>query len=342
MKPKNHSSEPAPAQLMAVIRTQTDIAKLGLDLNGVMTLVAERALAATGATGAVIELAEGDHMVYRAVAGAASGMLGLRLGRKGSLSGLCVESATTLCCDDSENDARVDREACRKVGLRSMVVVPLIHHGDTVGALKVFAPVPAAFGDGAIQLLGLMSELIAAAMFHAARFGTDELFRQATRDNLTGLANRALFFDRLRHGIVKAKRDGGCLGVVMLDMDGLKPINDQRGHRGGDAALKEMAERIAAEVRQADTVARLGGDEFAIVLAGIENRASALVAVQRIADRCDRSFIFEGQPLKIGASIGMAIYPDDGEQPDALLEKADHSMYAAKSKRKSAGREVPG
>src|SRR5262245_44639382 len=147
------SREPASAQLLAVIRTQTEIAKLGLDLNGVMTLVAERALGATGATGAVVELAEGADLVYRAVAGTAAGMLGLRLNRKASLSGLCVESAATLRCDDTETDSRVDREACRKVGLRSMIVVPLIHHGDAVGALKVFSPALAAFGDREIQLL---------------------------------------------------------------------------------------------------------------------------------------------------------------------------------------------
>src|SRR5262249_49358422 len=152
---------------------------------------------------------------------------------------------------------RVDREACRKVGLRSMIVVPLIHHGDAVGALKVFSPALAAFGDREIQLLGLMSELIAAAMYHATRFSADELFRQATRDSLTGLANRALLLDRLRHDIAKAKREGRRLGVVMLDMDGLKPINDHHGHRAGDAAIKEMAVRIAAQLRQSDTAARL-------------------------------------------------------------------------------------
>lgn len=336
MQLADHNPEPPARQLMAVIQTQTEIAKLGLDLHGVMTLVAERALAVTGATGAVVELAEGDHMVYRAVAGIASGMLGLRLSRQTSLSGLCVETATTLRCDDSEYDPRVDREACRKVGLRSMIVVPLIHHGEAVGALKVFSPMPSAFGPAEIQLLSLMSELIAAAMYHAARFGTDELFRRATRDSLTGLANRALFLDHLRHGIVKAKREGRSLGVVMLDMDGLKPINDQHGHRAGDAAIKEMADRIATEVRQSDTAARLGGDEFAVVLASVENRENALQVVGRITEACRRPFAFEGQLLPIGASCGVAIFPDDGEQPDALMEKADQAMYAVKRNRKGS------
>jgi diguanylate cyclase (GGDEF)-like protein len=333
----NNDSDWAPSasQLMTVIATQTEIAKLGLDLNGVMTLVAERAQTLTRASGAVVEMAEGDEMVYRAVAGAASKSLGLRLKKNASLSGACVQSAATLRCDDSDTDGRVDRGACRSVGLRSMVVVPLIHLGEAVGALKVFAPTPSAFSERDSRVLSLMSDLIAAAMFHAVKYEANEIFRRATRDNLTGLANRALFYDRLRHGLEKARRLGSKLAVLMIDMDGLKPINDVFGHRAGDAAIKEIAARIAAEVRQSDTAARLGGDEFAIVLSSVGNRDSVLAAVRRIAARCDQLFGFEGQTLKIGASIGLSIYPDDGQQPDDLIEKADHSMYVVKREKRS-------
>ncbi|MEI7688494.1 MAG: sensor domain-containing diguanylate cyclase [Planctomycetota bacterium] len=325
---------PTSTQLLAVIKTQTEIAKLGLDLNGLMTFVAEQAQAITNATGAVVELAEGDDMVYRAVAGAASNLLGLRLQRKTSLSGLCVASATMLSCSDSETDPRVDREACRRVGLRSMAVVPLIHDGNAVGVLKVFSPLVSAFGGTELHVLQLMSEVIAAAMFNAAKFGADELFRQATTDCLTGLANRALFLDRLRHGIVKAKREGWRLGALMVDMDGLKPINDRYGHRAGDAAIQEMARRLGVDARQSDTVARLGGDEFAIVLSTVADRASADLAMERIAERCNRPFTFEDRPLPLGASLGVALYPDDAVDPANLIEMADQAMYAAKRKRK--------
>src|SRR5262249_50931418 len=199
-------NDATPAQLLAIIAMQTEIAKLGLDLGGVMAMVAEGGQQLSGATGAVVELVEGDDMVYRAVAGDASGMLGVRLKRESSLSGLCVAMAETLRCDDSDIDPRVDRNACQRVGLRSMIVVPLIHDTAAVGALKVFAPAVAAFGEGDARVLALMSELIAAAMFHAAKYGADELFRQATSDQLTGLANRALFMDRLRHAIASSYR----------------------------------------------------------------------------------------------------------------------------------------
>jgi diguanylate cyclase (GGDEF)-like protein len=337
MSSNNARSEPTSEQLLAVIRTQTEIAKLGLDLGGVLEAVAQEAQAVTGAAGAVVELAEGEDMVYRAVAGIARSQLGLRLGRAGSLSGLCLAAASPLRCDDAESDPRVDREACRRVGLRSMIVVPLLHHDVPVGVLKVLSPLASAFTGADIKALGLMSELIAAAMFHAARYGADELFLRATRDGLTGLANRSLFYDRLRHAIAQARRKARRMGVLILDMDGLKQINDRHGHRAGDAALKEFASRIAQEARQSDTAARLGGDEFGVVLSWVESREGGLLAAQRLEERSEGAFLFEGQPLTMGASVGLAVYPDDGEQPDALVDEADRAMYAAKRQRKQAG-----
>ena len=160
----------------------------GLDLGDVIALVSTRAQQLTRASGAVVELAEGDEMVYRATSGIAAQHLGLRLKRKNSLSGLCVAEGRPLCCDDSDTDDRVDRTACRKIGLRSMIVVPLRHHDVVVGVLKVMAGAPHAFDDSDVHILGLMSDLIAAAMFHAAK--TSELFIQATHDAMTGPIER--------------------------------------------------------------------------------------------------------------------------------------------------------
>lgn len=337
MTTETNRPDPTTAQLLAVIGTQTEVARLGLDLPGVMEVVARQAQEITGAAGAVVELAEGDDMVYRAVTGIAGEQLGLRLSRHTSLSGHCVATAAPLCCDDADSDPRVDREACRRVGLRSMVVVPLIHNGQAVGALKVLSPAPAAFRAGDVKVLGLMSGLIAAAMFHAARYGTDELFLRATRDGLTGLANRALFYDRLRHALAQARRNSQRVGVLMLDMDGLKQVNDRHGHRAGDAAIREFASRISQDARRSDTVARLGGDEFGIVLSPGTDRAGTLLVARRVGGRFDTPFAFEGLSLAIGASIGAALFPDDGDDPDGLVEKADQLMYESKRERKRAG-----
>jgi diguanylate cyclase (GGDEF)-like protein len=322
-------------RLLEIIRTQGDVAKLGPDLGAVMALVAERARTLTHAMGAVVELAEGSEMVYRAAAGAVESHLGLRLSRAHSLSGLCVQQGHALCCEDSETDQRVDRVACRRVGLRSMVVVPLRHHDTVIGVLKVMSERVAAFAADDLRVLGLMSDLIAAAMFHATQHAAGELFHRATHDVLTGLANRALFYDRLRHCLDQARRESRHLGVLYLDMDGLKPINDRYGHRAGDAAICEFGTRIRDAARKSDTVARLGGDEFAVILAKVDDHAGALAHVHRLEQRIGVPFEFEHKPIALGASIGIALYPRDGNELESLLEAADRAMYAIKRARAS-------
>ncbi len=324
----------SPEILTKIISAQTAIVRQGQDLGAVMGLVADRLLELTGAGGSIVELAEGEEMVYRAVAGMARNHLGLRLNRKGSLSGMCVESGEILYCADSETDDRVDREACRKVGLRSMVVVPLFHLQTVVGVLKVASAQVAYFTAQHMDILRLVSELVASAMFFAAKNETDELYYRATHDSLTGLANRALFYDRLRQGIALAQRQESCLGIMNLDMDGLKSINDQYGHRAGDAAIRELGERVSRVSRQSDTVARLGGDEFAVILPEIQNIGNAEHHAARVESAVRQPFQFESTPLDITASIGIAIYPDDGTKIEDLLEKADQAMYSVKRERK--------
>jgi diguanylate cyclase (GGDEF)-like protein len=323
-----------PRLLMEIIGVQTAIAQQGLDLGAVMALAAYRAQALTGATGAVIEMAEGDEMVYRSVAGSAESMLGLRLDRHRSLSGLCVAQNRILHCTDAETDERVDREACRRVGLRSMLVVPLCHLGASVGVLKVLSSQAGGFSDVHARTLGLMSDMIGAAMANAARYDTHELYRRATQDPLTGVGNRSLFYDRLRQAIAHAQARGERVGVLNLDMDGLKPINDHHGHQAGDSALCELATRLTGLCRASDTVARVGGDEFGVVLAAPMNRAATRAMRERIAERLCEPLAFKGHDLAIGASVGEALFPDDATDVQELLAVADAQMYEVKRARK--------
>jgi diguanylate cyclase (GGDEF)-like protein len=325
---------PSSETLLAIVSAQTEIAKLGLDLGGVMSFVTERVQQLTHADGAVLELAEGDEMVYRASSGIAATLLGLRLKRNGSLSGLCVESGEILRCVDSEIDPRVDREACRRVGLRSMIVTPLRHVDTTVGVLKVVGAAADAFTDDDIRALELMSELIAAAMFHVAKHETSELYLLATRDALTGLPNRALFYDRLRQAIQLAQRSSEPLGILNLDLNDLKPINDRYGHRAGDAAIKAAADRMNRTARRSDTVARVGGDEFAVILPGIHSKADAERLGMRMVEQVREPFEFEGRVLDLDISVGAAVLPDDGVEMTTLIDRADQAMYEAKRIRK--------
>ncbi|KWH50344.1 sensor domain-containing diguanylate cyclase [Burkholderia anthina] len=327
------SATPSADTLLRIIAAQAEIAKLGMDLGSVIAYVAEQMPKLTGASAAAVEFAEGDDMVYRAASGTAAGMLGLRLRRSGSLSGLCVQQGELLHCIDSETDPRVDRDACRRVGLRSMLVMPLAHGDTTVGVLKVMSPDVDGFSPADSATLRLMADLIAAAMFHAARNEANELYLRATHDALTGLPNRALFYDRLRQSMHSALRASGRLGILNIDMDGLKPINDGFGHRAGDAALREVATRMQAAVRRSDTVARIGGDEFAVILPNIGTRDDAHAQSTRLARRVGEPFEFDGHALQLGVSVGIAVLPDDGTDMNALIEHADHEMYEAKRMR---------
>lgn len=327
-------SMPSNEQLMQVIRIQTEIAKVGLDLGGVMQYVVEQTLPLINADGAVIELAEDGEMVYRAASGIASPQLGLRLRLDASLSGLCVMSGEILSCNDSETDPRVDLAACRRVGLRSMIVVPLKHRGVTVGVLKALSARPASFDECAMTLLGLLSEVVAAAMYFSVRYDSDDLFFKATHDEMTGLANRAFFMDRLHNVVARAGRDAHLSGVLMIDMDGLKQINDTHGHRIGDAVLVEFSNRLKRITRETDTAARLGGDEFGVILTPLESPDGAGHAAQRIDSETVPPFVFEDGTYQLRASIGCALVPEDGNEPGRLLEVADQRMYAAKQSRK--------
>lgn len=325
---------PSAKQLMQVVAIQSEIIKLGPDLGAVLSLAADRSLSLIAADGAVVELAEGDEMVYRAVSGIAGAHLGLRLQQAGSLSGTCVHAGTILRCDDSETDPRVDRDACRLIGLRSMLLLPLKHDGKTIGVLKAMSRRIAGFDESDEELLGLLSESIGAAMYFATQLGSDDLFHRATHDPLTGLANRSLFMERLRNVIARQRRADTPAGLIMLDMDGLKQVNDTYGHRAGDVLLCEFAQRIHATARQSDTVARLGGDEFAIILQPVETIPNGIeAAIHRIEQQINQPFAFEGIELPLRAGIGAAAFPHDSEDVAALLELADQRMYAIKHAR---------
>ena len=315
---------------MHIINIQTEIAKLGLDLGGVMQYVTDQTLPLIQADGAAIELAESDEMVYRAASGIARGQLGLRLKIEKSLSGLCVISGNTMSCDDSETDSRVDRLACQKVGLRSMIVMPLKHNGISVGVLKAMSKQANKFQQQDLKLLQMLSEVVAAAMFFCVKYDNDNLFIRATHDSMTGLPNRALFMDRLRNAVTQSNRTKSLSGILIIDMDGLKALNDKHGHRIGDAAIIEFSNRLLNAARSSDTTARLGGDEFGVLLLQLEDKNGIDAAIQRINIEINLPFIFEGINYSLKASIGSALIPEDGLEPDKLLEIADQRMYKAK------------
>jgi len=152
----------------------------------------------------------------------------------------------------------------------------------------------------------------------------------AHHDALTGLPNRTLLTDRLRQAIARADRRGGRLAVLFLDLDRFKNVNDSFGHAIGDLLLTQVAERLTVSRRDEDTVARLGGDEFVISIADVSGPADAEAAAARVLSDLARPFMISGHELHADGSIGIALYPHDGDTVDILMRNADTAMYHAK------------
>ncbi|HYO78247.1 MAG TPA: EAL domain-containing protein, partial [Thermoanaerobaculia bacterium] len=152
----------------------------------------------------------------------------------------------------------------------------------------------------------------------------------AYHDVLTHLPNRRLFTDRLRHSLTRAKRNNKSVGVMFIDVDHFKTVNDTLGHTAGDELLLEMARRLRECVRDDDTVARLGGDEFTIILAELRQPEDALVVAEKVLAAVQEPLTIANMPVNVSASIGIAVYPDDGSDPESLLRNADSAMYRAK------------
>ena len=162
----------------------------------------------------------------------------------------------------------------------------------------------------------------------------DQLLQiQAHYDSLTGLANRLLLADRFHLALERAKRSGKPFALFMVDLNDFKAINDNHGHATGDIVLIVMAERLESAVRASDTVARLGGDEFVLIVESISDRGELGHLGRKISGLLSESIALEnGVDVKIGASVGFAVYPDNGAVMDDLLDIADRAMYECKHK----------
>lgn len=156
--------------------------------------------------------------------------------------------------------------------------------------------------------------------------------QQANYDTLTGLANRSLLNDRLQQAILAAASYGTRLAVVFVDLDRFKFINDSLGHHVGDELLRAMAERLKSSVRESDTVARLGGDEFVLLINGQGDPEAVAVVLERMLSDISQPWTIAQGDFNVTCSIGVALYPDDGESADTLLKHADSAMYRAKEK----------
>jgi diguanylate cyclase (GGDEF)-like protein len=235
-----------------------------------------------------------------------------------------------LFVDENEGDPLL-RAILSERGFLATVLVPLV----TAEAFLGFLTASVLERPGRLRLTPELRDRlsgVAAQTITALQNGRllDEMTHQARHDQLTGLANRSQFTDKLRSAIERARQELHAVTLLYIDLDGFKPVNDEFGHDVGDQLLVAVAKRLAACTRSDDMVARLGGDEFAVLIDSRTSAGDAEEVSDRLAAALTRSFMIDGHQLQIGASIGRAVFPIDAEDPDGLLRCADAAMFAVK------------
>jgi diguanylate cyclase (GGDEF)-like protein len=221
------------------------------------------------------------------------------------------------------------RRFAEVAGLRSALAFPVSLEREQFCIVECFAGTRRAEEPEVLGLLAEVGSLI--GQYFARKAIERDLAFVATHDTLTGLPNRAMFGERLSQAIARAGRHQRTLALLFVDLDGFKPVNDQRGHATGDRLLREIADRMRECLREGDTVARQGGDEFVVLIEEYESEGRLAGIAQKVIDAVARPFEDEGAPVRVTASIGISTYPDDATDAGTLLRQADAAMYRAKA-----------
>ena len=220
------------------------------------------------------------------------------------------------------------RERFLSFGTRYVLIIPVVLNDELKGILLLGSNKSLENHGSKLQRCIDFAGRLAVALASAER--EEALHRQAHFDELTGLPNRQLLKDRLEQQLVYARRNNTSGAILFLDLDRFKEINDVFGHSVGDIVLTQTAERIVNEVRDTDTVARLGGDEFVVVMPYHANGNTLRMVASRILTRLSEPFQVRGSNHFLSASIGVVVFPDDGDSVETLLQNADAAMYRAK------------
>lgn len=253
----------------------------------------------------------------------------LSFARGEGLAGRVWDSGAPLWVEDMQRDPRVvQRPLLTRYGARGAFVFPLQADERVIGVVATFSRSPRAPDARLMDAVHAIGCQI--GQFLQRKQAEERLAWLAQSDPLTGLPNRALFRDRLEQALMQARRNDWQVGLLFVDLDKFKRINDSLGHGVGDEMLRVVGTRLQQCLRAGDTVARLGGDEFAVVLPDLDSPEAARIVVQKMIDALQQPIITGSRELFSGASIGISLFPHDAQDAETLVRHADVAMYEAK------------
>lgn len=257
-----------------------------------------------------------------------------RPGKAGGLNRRVWDTGAAVWIADLEQEEALARGAdALRAGLRSAFGFPIMVGGDLYGVMEFFGCAVRAPDETVLQVAQAVSSHV--GQFIARKQAERNLQFVASHDALTGLFNRSMFSQRLQQALAQAHRHQRRLAVLFIDLDGFKLINDMLGHDAGDVLLADLANRLRVCMREGDTLGRMGGDEFVVLIEGYDDDTQLLEVARKVLDTVAEPFLLRDGEHHVTASIGIAAYPQDGEDAADLLKNADSAMYRAKEQGKN-------
>lgn len=337
--------------LKKIITIQSYLANAKFDINEFINLVVSEVQNLTSATGVVIEMLRGTDIVYRAATGTVAKHVGLSIPVKNSISGLCLNEKKILYSRDTEQDQRVNLEACRKVNARSLVVAPLFHNKIAVGVLKILSDQPNAFTQDDIDTLELITGLIGGALgqqiIHSkieknleqktseveALHSIQEKLEQMTNfDYVTNLPYSNLFVYKLDNALENAKRYNFFLAVLLIDIDQFNKINETIDRVVADSLLINFVMRLKKCLKETYVMARYNksGDEFLIFFNNLPSKNTASEIAEKIIHTINEPFPIDSKTISITASIGISFYENKDINAISLIQQSSKALEEAK------------
>ena len=238
---------------------------------------------------------------------------------------------------DLAREARMQRApAALRAGLRSAFAFPILIGDDFYGVMEFFGREVSQPDKALMDIVHTIGSQV--GQFMARKAAEQNLRFVASHDPLTGLFNRSMFNERLQQALAQATRFERSLALLFIDLDGFKIVNDTVGHNGGDVLLAELATRLRATLREGDVIGRMGGDEFVVLIEEFTEAVQVAEVAKKVLETVARPFVLQGREFKVSASLGIGIYPEDGQDAQTLLKNADIAMYLVKQQGKNGFR----